>query len=138
MGQWYFQRYITYLRTAGSMIFFDSSWYNSGGVEHVFSFCKPEQPEVFFNQVKDVEKMITSAGVHLFKFWLNVGREEQLRRFLDRERDPLKQWKLSWIDVEGLKSGMSILPQSQKRLRDLTAMFPQGQSYALMTNAAPA
>ena len=103
MGEWYFQRYIKHLPTAGGMTFFDRSWYNRGVVEHVFGFCKPEQREVFFNQVKDVEKMITSDGVHLFKFWLNVGREEQLRRFLGRESDPLKQWKLSWIDVEGLK-----------------------------------
>lgn len=103
MGEWYFQRYIKHLPTSGGMTFFDRSWYNRGVVEHVFGFCKPEQREVFFNQVKDVEKMITSDGVHLFKFWLNVGREEQLRRFLGRESDPLKQWKLSWIDVEGLK-----------------------------------
>lgn len=103
MGEWYFQRYIKHLPTAGGMTFFDRSWYNRGVVEHVFGFCKPEQREVFFSQVKDVEKMITSDGVHLFKFWLNVGREEQLRRFLGRESDPLKQWKLSWIDVEGLK-----------------------------------
>ncbi len=103
MGEWYFQRYIKHLPTAGGMTFFDRSWYNRGVVEHVFGFCKPEQREVFFNQVNDVEKMITSDGVHLFKFWLNVGREEQLRRFLGRESDPLKQWKLSWIDVEGLK-----------------------------------
>lgn len=103
MGEWYFQRYIKHLPTSGGMTFFDRSWYNRGVVEHVFGFCKPEQREVFFNQVKDVEKMITSDGVHLFKFWLNVGREEQLRRFLGRESDPLKQWKLSWINVEGLK-----------------------------------
>jgi polyphosphate kinase 2 (PPK2 family) len=61
----------------------------------VFGFCKPEQRKAFFNRVKDVEKKITIDGVHLFKFWLNVGREEQLRRFLGRESDPLKQWKLS-------------------------------------------
>ena len=103
MGEWYFQRYIKHLPTSGGMTFFDRSWYNRGVVEHVFGFCKPEQREVFFTQVKDVEKMITSNGIHLFKFWLNVGREEQLRRFLGRESDPLKQWKLSWINVEGLK-----------------------------------
>lgn len=102
-GEWYFQRYIKHLPTAGGMTFFDRSWYNRGVVEHVFGFCKPAQREVFFNQVQDVEKMITGDGVHLFKFWLNVGRAEQLRRFLSRESDPLKQWKLSWIDVEGLK-----------------------------------
>jgi polyphosphate kinase 2 len=103
MDKWYFQRYIKHLQTADGMTFFDRSWYNRGVVEHVFGFCKPEQREVFFNQVKDVEKMINSDGVHLFKFWLNVGRDEQLRRFLGRESDPLKQWKLSWTDVEGLQ-----------------------------------
>lgn len=102
-GEWYFQRYIKHLPTAGGMTFFDRSWYNRGVVEHVFGFCKPQQREVFYNQVQDVEKMITGDGIHLFKFWLNVGRAEQLRRFLARESDPLKQWKLSWIDVEGLK-----------------------------------
>jgi polyphosphate kinase 2 len=102
-GEWYFQRYSKYLPTAGGMTFFDRSWYNRGVVEHVFRFCKPAQREVFFDQVQDVEKMITSDGVHLFKFWLNVGRAEQLRRFMGRESDPLKQWKLSWIDVEVLK-----------------------------------
>jgi polyphosphate kinase 2 len=102
-GEWYFQRYIKHLPTSGGMTFFDRSWYNRGVVEHVFGFCEPTQRETFFNQVQDVEKMITSDGVHLFKFWLNVGRAEQLRRFLGRESDPLKQWKLSWIDVEGLK-----------------------------------
>ena len=70
----------------------------------MFGFYKPQQREMFFNEVKDVEKMITRDGVHLFKFWLNVGLEEQLRRFLGRENDLLKQWKLSWIDVEGLKN----------------------------------
>ena len=138
MGEWYFQRYIKHLPTAGGMIFLNRNWYNRGVVEHVFGFNKPEQREVFFNRVKDVEKMITSDGIHLFKFLLNVGREEQLRRFLGRESDPLKKWKLSWIDVEGLKSGMSILPQLQKRLSDLTAMSPLGRSFALMTNAARA
>lgn len=102
-GEWYFQRYIKHLPTSGGITFFDRSWYNRGVVEHVFEFCTPAQREVFFAQVKDVEKMITGDGVHLFKFWLNVGRAEQLRRFLGREVDPLKQWKLSWIDVEGLK-----------------------------------
>ena len=102
-GEWYFQRYIKHLPTTGGMTFFDRSWYNRGVVEHVFEFCEPQQREAFFGQVQDVEKMITGDGIHLFKFWLNVGRAEQLRRFLGRESDPLKQWKLSWIDVEGLK-----------------------------------
>ncbi|MEP5154896.1 MAG: polyphosphate kinase 2, partial [Planktotalea sp.] len=82
--------------------FFDRSWYNRGVVEHVFEFCTPAQREAFFNQVTAFEDMLVNEGITLVKFWLNVGREEQLRRFLARESDPLKQWKLSWIDVEGL------------------------------------
>jgi polyphosphate kinase 2 len=102
-SQWYFQRYIDHLPAAGEITFFDRSWYNRGVVEHVFDFCSPEQRAHFFHQVPDFEKMLVDDGIHLFKIWLNVGRAEQLRRFLSRERDPLKQWKLSWIDVEGLK-----------------------------------
>lgn len=101
--QWYFQRYIDHLPSGGEIVFFDRSWYNRGVVEHVFGFCENEQREHFFHQVGDFEKMLVDEGIHLFKFWLNVGRAEQLRRFLGREADPLKQWKLSWIDVEGLK-----------------------------------
>ncbi|MGI3167831.1 polyphosphate kinase 2 [Pseudooceanicola sp. C21-150M6] len=102
-GQWYFQRYVSHLPTEGEIVFFDRSWYNRGVVEHVFGFCDETQREHFFEQVPDFEKMLVQNGIHLFKFWLNVGRAEQLRRFLDREKDPLKQWKLSWIDVEGIK-----------------------------------
>lgn len=102
-GQWYFQRYSCHLPTAGDMVFFDRSWYNRGVVEPVFGFCTPEQHAHFFNQVQPFEKLLVDDGIHLFKFWLNVGREEQLRRMLAREEDPLKQWKLSSIDVEGLK-----------------------------------
>jgi polyphosphate kinase 2 len=101
--QWYFQRYIDHLPAAGEIAFYDRSWYNRGVVEHVFDFCTTEQRDLFFRQVPNVERMLVEDGVHLFKIWLNVGRAEQLRRFLSRESDPLKQWKLSWIDVEGLK-----------------------------------
>jgi polyphosphate kinase 2 (PPK2 family) len=72
-------------------------------VEHVFGFCTPEQRATWFEQVGPFEQMLVDEGIHLFKFWLNVGRATQLERFMDRERDPLKQWKLSWIDVEGLR-----------------------------------
>ncbi|UZD91959.1 polyphosphate kinase 2 [Cognatishimia activa] len=101
--QWYFQRYIQHMPAAGEIVFFDRSWYNRGVVEKVFGFCDDTQREHFFAQVQDFEKMLVEDGILLFKFWLNVGRAEQLRRFLSRESDPLKQWKLSWIDVEGLK-----------------------------------
>lgn len=102
-GQWYFQRYINHLPAAGEMVIFDRSWYNRGVVEHVFGFCTPDQRAHFFQQLPAFEDMLVDEGITLIKIWLNVGRAEQLRRFLKRESDPLKQWKLSRIDVEGLK-----------------------------------
>lgn len=101
-GQWYFQRYVQHLPSAGEIRLFDRSWYNRGVVEHVFGFCSPEERGAFFRQLPDFEQMMVDDGIRLTKIWLNVGRAEQLRRFLDREGDPLKQWKLSRIDVEGL------------------------------------
>lgn len=102
-GEWYFQRYIQHLPSAGEITLFDRSWYNRGVVEKVFGFCTDTQRDSFFRQLPEFEDMIADEGIHFFKIWLNVGRAEQLRRFLAREKDPLKQWKLSWIDVEGLK-----------------------------------
>ncbi len=102
MGEWYFQRYIKHLPTKGEVVFFDRSWYNRGVVEHVFGFCTPEQRENWFGQVNAFEKLLVDDGIKLFKIWLNVGRATQLKRFMDRENDPLKHWKLSWIDVQGL------------------------------------
>jgi polyphosphate kinase 2 len=101
--QWYFQRYVDHLPSGGEITFFDRSWYNRGVVEHVFGFCTPEQRERFFRQVGGFEEALVDDGIILFKFWLNVSRPEQLRRFLARESDPLKQWKLSPIDVKGLE-----------------------------------
>ena len=101
-GEWYFQRYIKHLPTKGEVVFFDRSWYNRGVVENVFDFCTDDQRAHFFAQVPAMEQMLRDDGIHLVKLWMNVGRAEQLRQFLQRERDPLKQWKLSWIDVEGL------------------------------------
>lgn len=101
-SEWYFQRYVEHLPAGGEIVFFDRSWYNRGVVEHVFGFCTENQRERFFRQVVPFEQALVDDGIHLFKFWLNVGRAEQLRRFLARERDPLKQWKLSEIDVQGL------------------------------------
>jgi polyphosphate kinase 2 len=101
-SQWYFQRYIAHMPSAGEIVLFDRSWYNRGVVEHVFGFCSAAQREHFFAQVPKFEDMLIDEGIYLFKFWLNIGRAEQLQRFLARERDPLKQWKLSQIDVDGL------------------------------------
>jgi polyphosphate kinase 2 len=100
--QWYFQRYVQHLPAAGDIVMFDRSWYNRGVVEHVFGFCTPAQRALFFTQCPDFEQMLAEDDIKLVKLWLNVGRAEQLRRFVAREVDPLKQWKLSWIDVEGL------------------------------------
>ena len=100
--EWYFQRYIKHLPAAGEIVFFDRSWYNRGVVEHVFGFCTPQQRATWFDQVTDFEKLLVEDGIKLFKLWLNVGQATQLKRFLDRESDPLKQWKLSKIDVDGL------------------------------------
>lgn len=100
--QWYFQRYVDHLPSAGQIVLFDRSWYNRGVVEHVFGFCDADQRLHFFNQVNDFERMLVDEGIVFVKLWLNVGRAEQLRRFLSREGDRLKQWKLSGIDVKGL------------------------------------
>ncbi|MSU90988.1 polyphosphate kinase 2 [Rhodobacteraceae bacterium 2CG4] len=101
-GQWYFQRYVAHLPAAGQIAFFDRSWYNRGVVEKVFGFCTDEERARFFAQVNDFEAMLAGDGIHLIKLWLTVGRAEQLKRFLKREKDPLKHWKLSGIDVKGL------------------------------------
>ena len=85
------------------MVFYDRSWYNRAVMEHVFEFCTPDQRMKFFSQAPEFENLLVDEGITLIKFWLNVGRAEQLRRFMSRESDPLKHWKLSWIDVEGLK-----------------------------------
>jgi polyphosphate kinase len=101
-GQWYFQRYIEQLPTSGEIVFFDRSWYNRTGVEHVMGFCTPHDYLEFMRQTPEFERMIVRSGKKLFKFWFSVSREEQLRRFMSRARDPLKQWKLSPMDVESL------------------------------------
>lgn len=101
-GQWYYQRYVTHFPTAGEFVMFDRSWYNRGGVEPVMGFCTPEQNAHFLEQTPQFEKLITGDGIHFFKFWLNIGREMQLKRFHDRRHDPLKVWKLSPMDIAAL------------------------------------
>ena len=101
-GQWYFQRYIENLPSAGEIVFFDRSWYNRAGVERVMGFCTPNDYLEFMRQCPDLERMFVRSGIRLFKFWFSVTREEQLRRFNSRENDPLKQWKLSPIDKASL------------------------------------
>ncbi|MGI9482629.1 MAG: polyphosphate kinase 2 [Hyphomicrobiales bacterium] len=101
-GEWYFQRYIRNLPTAGQFAMFDRSWYNRAGVERVMGFCSQEQVYQFFREVPRFEEMLVRDGIKLFKFWLTIGREAQLERFYARKTDPLKQWKLSPIDYKSL------------------------------------
>jgi polyphosphate kinase len=102
MREWYFQRYVERLPAGGEMVLFDRSWYNRAVIEHVFGFCKPEQRARFFQQLPDFERLLVNDGVVLVKIWLNVSRAEQLRRLLARESDPMRHWKLSRIDIDGL------------------------------------
>ena len=99
-GEWYFQRYIKHLPTAGEMVLFDRSWYNRAGVERVMGFCDSLEYLEFMRQVPDLERMLVRSGIRMFKYWFSVTREEQQRRFASRTQDPLKQWKLSPIDKE--------------------------------------
>ncbi len=101
-GQWFFQRYLQRLPTTGEIVFFDRSWYNRAVVEPVMGFCTPDEHKVFLRQAPLIEEMLVESGITMFKFWFSVSREEQLRRFLSRSQDALKQWKLSPVDVESL------------------------------------
>lgn len=101
-GQWYFQRYVQHLPTKGEIVLFDRSWYNRAGVERVMGFCTNEEYEDFMRQTPEFEKHLVSSGIHLIKFWFSVSRDEQRRRFDQREAHPLKQWKLSPIDKASL------------------------------------
>ncbi|PIE38475.1 MAG: polyphosphate kinase 2 [Gammaproteobacteria bacterium] len=102
-GQWYYQRYVEELPTAGEMVMFDRSWYNRAGVERVMNFCTPEEYLEFMRQNPDFERMLTRSGIRLFKYWFSVTQEEQLNRFHKRSLDPLKQWKLSPVDRASLE-----------------------------------
>lgn len=101
-GQWYFQRYIQHLPSAGEIVLFDRSWYNRAGVERVMGFCSPDEYNEFMRQVPEFERNLVRSGIHVIKFWFSVSRDEQRRRFKEREAHPLKQWKLSPIDLASL------------------------------------
>jgi len=101
-GQWYFQRYVQHLPTAGEIVLLDRSWYNRAGVEHVMGFCTDLEYTEFMRQAPEFERMLVRNGTHLIKFWFSVSREEQRRRFKERRVHPLKQWKLSPIDLASL------------------------------------
>ena len=101
-GQWYFQRYVQHLPTRGEIVLFDRSWYNRAGVERVMGFCSDAQYDQFMREAPEFERNLVRSGIHIFKFWFSVSREEQRRRFKERQGHPLKQWKLSPIDLASL------------------------------------
>ncbi|MDP9924307.1 polyphosphate kinase 2 [Variovorax boronicumulans] len=98
--QWYFQRYVAHLPAAGEMVLFDRSWYNRAGVERVMGFCSDDEYEEFFRTVPEFEKMLVRSGIKVIKYWFSITDDEQHMRFLGRIHDPLKQWKLSPMDLE--------------------------------------
>ncbi len=101
-GQWYFQRYLQHMPSAGEIVMLDRSWYNRAGVERVMVFCKPGEYLEFMRQAPELERMLVRSGIKLYKLWFSVSRNEQFRRFQGRRKDPLKQWKLSPIDLASL------------------------------------
>lgn len=98
--QWYFQRYVSHLPAAGEIVLFDRSWYNRAGVEHVMGFCNEQEYETFFEMVPEFERMLTRSGIKIVKYWLSITDQEQAARFSARIDDPLKQWKLSPMDLQ--------------------------------------
>ena len=101
-GQWYFQRYVKHLPTAGEIVLFDRSWYNRAGVERVMGFCSGQEYLEFLRQCPEMERMLVNSGIRLFKYWFSVSQDEQAHRFESRETDPLKQWKISPVDIASL------------------------------------
>jgi polyphosphate kinase len=101
-GQWYFQRYVPHLPAVGSIVLFDRSWYNRAGVERVMGFCSADQLADFLREAPQFEGMLTRDGIHLFKFYLDIGRQMQLKRFHRRRHDPLRRWKITEIDLAAM------------------------------------
>jgi|TARA_B100000767_G_scaffold236017_1_gene229554 polyphosphate kinase 2 len=99
-SQWYFQRYVERFPKAGEMVLFDRSWYNRAVVEPVNGFCTKEEYDVFMNQVNDFERMILESGIHLVKIYMSISKKEQVKRFDDIKKDPLKQWKMTKVDEQ--------------------------------------
>ncbi len=102
-GQWYFQRYVRHFPTAGEIVMFDRSWYNRAGVERVMGFCSANEYLEFMRQAPELERMLVRSGIRLFKYWFSVTQDEQRRRFARRKKDPLKQWKLSPMDLASIE-----------------------------------
>jgi polyphosphate kinase len=122
-GQWYFQRYIAQFPTSGEFVLFDRSWYNRAGVEPVMGFCTPKQYEDFLNQTPQVEKVIAHEGIYFFKFYLDIGREMQIKRFHDRRHDPLAVWKLSSMDIAALTKWDAYSEKRDRMLKETHTEF---------------
>jgi len=103
LGQWYFQRHLKQIPNAGEIVFFDRSWYNRAGIEHIFGFCTPAQHNHFYKQVNGLEEMLIDDEILFFKFYLNISKETQQNRIKDRENNPLKSWKLSELDYKSME-----------------------------------
>jgi len=116
-SQWYFQRYVDWLPAAGEAALFDRSWYNRAGVEPVMGFCTPEQTAAFLEEAPRFEDMLVRDGIHLRKFWLAIGQEMQMKRFHSRRHDPLKQWKISDIDIAALGKWDSYTDAAHRMLK---------------------
>ncbi len=122
-GQWYFQRYIAQFPTSGEFVLFDRSWYNRAGVEPVMGFCTPKQYEDFLNQAPQVEKVIAHEGIFFFKFYLDIGREMQIKRFHDRRHDALAVWKLSSMDIAALTKWDDYSEKRDRMLKETHTEF---------------
>jgi polyphosphate kinase 2 len=122
-GQWYFQRYIAQFPTSGEFVLFDRSWYNRAGVEPVMGFCTPKQYEDFLNQAPYVEKVIAHEAIYFFKFYLDIGREMQIKRFHDRRHDPLAVWKLSSMDIAALRKWDDYSQKRDRMLKETHTEF---------------
>ena len=116
-GEWYFQRYLKRLPHSEEMVFFDRSWYNRAGIERVFSFCTKEEHQRFYAQVNGVEEMLVDDGIYLFKFYLNITHKTQKKRMKERERNPLKNWKLSEMDYRSMKHYKHYVKLRQKMFK---------------------
>jgi polyphosphate kinase 2 len=117
-GQWYFQRYVAQFPTAGEFVLFDRSWYNRAGVEPVMGFCTQEQYEQFLKQTPHMEKLIVQDGIFFFKFYLDIGREMQLKRFHERRHDPRAVWKLSSMDIAALTKWKDYSEKRDRMLKE--------------------
>jgi polyphosphate kinase 2 len=133
-GQWYFQRYVAELPAAGEMVLFDRSWYNRAVVEPVMGFCTPEQTERFLAEAPLFERMLVDDGIQLFKFWLTIGREMQLKRFHDRRHDPLKVWKISPVDLAAMEKWDDFTAARDRMFAATHLITPPGSSWRRMTS----